>query len=173
MEQQTTPGSGYGKRPLWQWILIYVILAVIVYGLVYYFVIAKNNGYTSTSSQTYPPITQYAPQPTSPVQSQSSNPTQPQTNSQNVVTYSDSGFSPSTVTIKKGDTVIFKNSASDGMRVASNPHPIHNGYPTKGGCVSSTFDSCNNIPPGKSWSFMFTIVGTWKFRSNTLLSSLC
>lgn len=28
---------GYSKRPLWQWVLIYVVLAAIVYGLVYYF----------------------------------------------------------------------------------------------------------------------------------------
>jgi len=27
--------KGYGKRPVWQWVLIYLIIAVIVYGLVY------------------------------------------------------------------------------------------------------------------------------------------
>ncbi len=29
--------SNYGKRPLWQWVLIYLIIAAVVYGLVYYF----------------------------------------------------------------------------------------------------------------------------------------
>lgn len=29
--------KGYGKRPLWQWILGYVIAGGIVYFLVYYF----------------------------------------------------------------------------------------------------------------------------------------
>jgi hypothetical protein len=33
--------EGYGKRPLWQWILIYAVIAVILYGLFYYFFIAK------------------------------------------------------------------------------------------------------------------------------------
>lgn len=28
--------KGYGKRPLWQWVVVYLVLAVIVYGLVYY-----------------------------------------------------------------------------------------------------------------------------------------
>lgn len=29
-------GQGYGgKRPLWQWILIYLIIGVIVYGVIY------------------------------------------------------------------------------------------------------------------------------------------
>lgn len=29
--------KGYGKRPLWQWAVIYLVIAAIVYGLVYYF----------------------------------------------------------------------------------------------------------------------------------------
>lgn len=85
---------------------------------------------------------------------------------QNVVSYTDSGFSPSVLTIKKGDTVVFKNSASVEVRVASNPHPIHNGYPTTGGCVSSTFDSCSSIAPGQSWSFKFDIVGSWGYHNH-------
>jgi len=36
-------GYGYGKRPLWQWVLIYVVVALVVYGGVYYFFFAKNN----------------------------------------------------------------------------------------------------------------------------------
>ncbi len=34
--------SGYGKRPIWQWILIYLVIGAVVYGLIYYFVFAKN-----------------------------------------------------------------------------------------------------------------------------------
>jgi len=30
-----TPGKGYGKRPLWQWVLLYIVIAIVVYGLVY------------------------------------------------------------------------------------------------------------------------------------------
>lgn len=33
--QTTKPTKGYGKRPVWQWVVIYLIVAVIVYGLVY------------------------------------------------------------------------------------------------------------------------------------------
>lgn len=29
--------NGYGKRPLWQWIVLYVVLGAIVYGAIYYF----------------------------------------------------------------------------------------------------------------------------------------
>ncbi|HEX8931746.1 MAG TPA: hypothetical protein VF810_01165 [Patescibacteria group bacterium] len=53
--------EGYGKRPLWQWILLYLVLGIIVYGLIYYFALAKKSGYstviptqnvTPTSAQT-------------------------------------------------------------------------------------------------------------------------
>ncbi|MEK7059243.1 MAG: hypothetical protein AAB971_00590 [Patescibacteria group bacterium] len=32
------PSKGYGKRPVWQWVVIYLVVAVLVYGLIYYFV---------------------------------------------------------------------------------------------------------------------------------------
>lgn len=37
------PTKGYGKRPTWQWVLIYVVVAVVVYGLIYYFFIKDGN----------------------------------------------------------------------------------------------------------------------------------
>jgi hypothetical protein len=36
--------SYYGKRPLWQWVVIYVVVGGLVYGLIYYFVYARNGG---------------------------------------------------------------------------------------------------------------------------------
>jgi hypothetical protein len=44
-QEKQTPqksGKGYGKRPAWQWILIYVVIAVIVYGLIYLIFIHKS-----------------------------------------------------------------------------------------------------------------------------------
>ncbi|MDO8664367.1 MAG: hypothetical protein Q7K44_02345 [Candidatus Liptonbacteria bacterium] len=83
-----------------------------------------------------------------------------------IVTYTDSGFLPSEVTIPKGSAVIFRNYSSGKLRVASNPHPAHNGYPTIGGCVGSTFDSCDNIPAKVSWSFVFDSSGTWGYHDH-------
>lgn len=83
-----------------------------------------------------------------------------------IVTYTDSGFSPSEVTIPKGSAIIFRNYSSGKLRVASNPHPAHNGYPTTGGCVGSTFDSCDNIPTKVSWSFVFDSPGTWGYHNH-------
>lgn len=51
--------AGYlGKRPLWQWFLIYAVVGGIVYFLIYYFVLAPKGGYkvpgTSGTTQTTP-----------------------------------------------------------------------------------------------------------------------
>lgn len=37
-------GNYGGKRPLWQWIILYLIIGGIIYALIYYFVISPNNG---------------------------------------------------------------------------------------------------------------------------------
>ena len=29
------PAKGYGKRPVWQWVVIYLIVAIVLYGLAY------------------------------------------------------------------------------------------------------------------------------------------
>jgi len=44
-----TDKKGYGKRPKWQWAVIYVVAAIVVYGLVYYFFIRKSGTSASTS----------------------------------------------------------------------------------------------------------------------------
>lgn len=48
-EQTPQPtGGGYGKRPVWQWVIIYIIVAIVVYGLIYLLFIHKGSGSTST-----------------------------------------------------------------------------------------------------------------------------
>lgn len=36
--------GGYGKRPVWQWVVIYLIVAIVVYGLIYLLFIRKSGG---------------------------------------------------------------------------------------------------------------------------------
>lgn len=44
--QQTPkqPTKGYGKRPVWQWVVIYLVVAAIVYSLVYYMFMRDSGG---------------------------------------------------------------------------------------------------------------------------------
>lgn len=55
MEDSPQQGYGYGKRPLWQWVVIYLIIGGIVYGLVYYFVFARKGGYSASDFQPQTP----------------------------------------------------------------------------------------------------------------------
>ncbi|OGC86183.1 hypothetical protein A3D70_00465 [Candidatus Adlerbacteria bacterium RIFCSPHIGHO2_02_FULL_54_18] len=86
------------------------------------------------------------------------------------VNYSDAGFSPATITIKRGDTVTFTNSSSGSMWVASAPHPAHTAY--AGTALSEhcpagsalAFDQCQT---GASYSFKFDKAGTWKYHNHS------
>jgi hypothetical protein len=40
-QSSQTPQKGYGKRPVWQWVLIYLVVAIVVYGLIYLIFIHK------------------------------------------------------------------------------------------------------------------------------------
>ncbi|OHA25032.1 MAG: hypothetical protein A3D52_00625 [Candidatus Taylorbacteria bacterium RIFCSPHIGHO2_02_FULL_44_36] len=81
-------------------------------------------------------------------------------------TNTNSGYSPSILTVKKGETVTFKNQSSQSMWTASAVHPTHRAYPTSGGCLGSTFDACAGVQSGNSWSFKFDISGTWKYHNH-------
>ena len=41
-EQPKQPSKGYGKRPKWQWVLLYIVVAIVVYGIIYLLFIHKS-----------------------------------------------------------------------------------------------------------------------------------
>lgn len=76
-----------------------------------------------------------------------------------VITYTDTGgFQPSSVIIKRGATVIFRNESGWAFWPASNDHPTHLLYPE--------FDAKEEYGPGRSYSFTFLKVGTWPFHNH-------
>lgn len=85
-----------------------------------------------------------------------------------VVTYVSSGFDPKSITIEKGQTVVWFNENNRDMWVASAFHPTHSSYPekTENDCIGSTFDACERIPSGQSWNFTFNNAGTWKYHNH-------
>jgi len=40
---KSSKGYGYGKRPMWHWILLYAVVGVIVYGAIYLFMMMNNS----------------------------------------------------------------------------------------------------------------------------------
>jgi hypothetical protein len=43
-QKDSSPTKGYGKRSVWQWVVIYLIVAIVLYGLIYYFFIRDTGG---------------------------------------------------------------------------------------------------------------------------------
>jgi len=88
------------------------------------------------------------------------------------VVYSDSGYSPSVLTVKKGDTVVFENQSSQSVWTASDIHPIHSAYSGSSlneHCpdpANASFDACRVYAPGESWSFTFNKVGSWQYHNH-------
>ncbi|MDP6659451.1 MAG: hypothetical protein QF679_00365 [Candidatus Pacebacteria bacterium] len=86
------------------------------------------------------------------------------------VDYSSSGYSPKSITISKGDTVLFTNSSTFKNWPASDFHPTHTNYPDSGitKCNSSAiiFDACSSLSKGESFEFTFNEVGTWNYHNH-------
>lgn len=91
----------------------------------------------------------------------------------NLVIYSDTGYTPKNLTIKKGEMVTWKNESKLSMWTASAMHPTHKIYPgtdivncgTSAG--SGQFDACETLANGESWSFKFDNVGTWNYHNHS------
>lgn len=144
--------NGYGKRPLWQWILIYVVIGGIIYAGIYYFFLAKKGGYNSSQSGQYQsPATQQA----SPTTTQATSTTAQQ--SQNTVTLTANGFSPASLTIKAGQTVTWVNKSGEAATVNSAPHPVHTAYPPL---------NLGSFPDGGTLSLKFDKPGTYGYHNH-------
>lgn len=77
---------------------------------------------------------------------------------ENIVVYTDSGFSPNKLEISVGSIVIFKNESSDLMWVASAPHPTHTNYPA--------FDAKKGYEKDIDYSFTFDKAGEFKYHDH-------
>ena len=74
------------------------------------------------------------------------------------VTYTDSGYTPNTITVKKGTTVTWTNESTGGMWTASAVHPTHQLLPG--------FDHLKSVAKGGTYSYAFEKVGTWKYHNH-------
>lgn len=73
-----------------------------------------------------------------------------------VITYTDDGFSPVTLTVKAGTVVTVKNESSSTLDFASDDHPTHK--------INSDLN-VGDIEPGKSATFTAK-VGTWGYHNH-------
>lgn len=146
-------------------IIVVVVIAVVLLGGY----MLLRNSQPSTNETAGPPASQppanNAPPPPAP------QPPAPE-ETEHVVTYNDSSFSPATLKIKKGETVVFKNQGAKSMWPASAMHPSHRAYAgtsLEEHCPDTTntsFDACKGYLPASSWSFMFDKTGSWKYHNH-------
>ncbi|MDP3955828.1 MAG: hypothetical protein Q8Q18_01110 [bacterium] len=92
-----------------------------------------------------------------------------ETQSENIVRYTVSGYTSSTLTIKVGETVTYKNESGESMWTASAVHPTHTAYDQTSRsqhCPDTTgtaFDQCSS---GNEFRFTFTKAGAWKYHNH-------
>ena len=76
----------------------------------------------------------------------------------NVVSYTNSGYAPKTITVKKGTAVTFRNDSTGPMWTASGVHPTHQLLPG--------FDELKSVEKGGSYTYTFTKVGSWQYHNH-------
>ncbi|MEK7639344.1 MAG: hypothetical protein AAB388_04250 [Patescibacteria group bacterium] len=95
------------------------------------------------------------------------------TNSSTIIIHIDeSGYRQSEITVPPGTTVQFENVGKSEFWPATDHHPSHTLYDGTGleeHCDSDhapTFDACDGITPGSTWSFTFTKNGVFPFHDH-------
>src|SRR6266568_3045675 len=141
----------------------YFLIAIVVVVLIgggYFLMKRQSNTQQQQSTQSEPAMkgSQQNSQPSAMKAEPSTATTSSKTEGDNAVSYTGSGFAPHSITIKKGQSVTWKNKDSDELWVASNPHPTHTDYPG--------FDELKSIPTGQTYSFTFTKVGNWGYHNH-------
>jgi plastocyanin len=73
------------------------------------------------------------------------------------ITYSDDGFSPTSVKIKAGETVKIKNTSSRAVEFSSDPHPVH---------TDNRELNLGPIQAGESVNLKVMNKGTWGYHNH-------
>ena len=77
--------------------------------------------------------------------------------SASAITYANSSFTPSSLTVKSGDSVSIKNNSDDAIQVQSNPHPVH---------TDNDELNVGVIQAGKTATFTLTKTGTFGYHNH-------
>lgn len=86
---------------------------------------------------------------------------------QYLVSYTDGGFEPPTLSVKRGETVRFTNNSQSDLWVASIAMQGGTVYPGQSDCGASAFGTCAALKPQEFWEFTFDAVGTWSYKNNS------
>lgn len=110
------------------------------------------------NTQTSQPATDTNTAPETSTPTQTTVTVSPEATTGTQVLVTDNGFDPKSVTIKVGETVTWTNNSASSVRVASEPHPLHTGYPG--------FDDLSGAAKGDTYPFTFTKKGTFGYHNH-------
>ncbi len=85
------------------------------------------------------------------------------------VTYTDTGFSPASVTVKKGQSVTFVNAGTGRMWVGADEHPSHTQYSgtaRQEHCPDTTGTAFDQCGVSERYTFTFAKTGTWGYHNH-------
>lgn len=85
---------------------------------------------------------------------------------QHLVSYTNGGFEPAELTVKRGETVRFTNNSSSDLWIAADGTSVQIYPRSKSNCSSSDLDSCNPFSPQDFWEFTFDLAGEWHVINN-------
>lgn len=138
-------------------VLIGLILAVLIIGGV---VMVKNSSKntapvttTTNTTQTQNPITA----PSSAVKESPTKEPEAMSQKEDTVTLIATGFTPATITVKKGDKVVWVNKSGDVATVNSDPHPTHTNYQPL---------NLNSFNDGEKLELVFDKAGTYGYHDH-------
>ncbi|OGI87283.1 hypothetical protein A2906_00160 [Candidatus Nomurabacteria bacterium RIFCSPLOWO2_01_FULL_37_25] len=121
----------------------------------------NNNSKTeesTTENGSGSPTTPATPSATVKPQTVSTKPVPAATVSYNAEGYMTSQFTPATVTITQGQSVLFVNNTNEMMWVASNAHPTHSALPG--------FDQRTSVGRGGTYLYTFKEIGKWEYHNH-------
>ena len=112
----------------------------------------------STDTPTTTASTPTSPSTASPQATGTATPTTQAQTSSETITITNAGFQPSSLSIKKGTQVCFKNNDSVPHWPASSDHPTHLEY--------AEFDPKKSVLSGSEWCFTFDKAGSWGYHDH-------
>lgn len=129
-------------------LIIVVLIAVIAVAVV---LARRSNAPTGATNGEVTEPTSLPPQPVGETPP-------PATEADYIIIMKDDVYAPSSLTVKQGDTVTWRNDGTLPQWPASAVHPTHLIYPE--------FDPKQAIAPGASWTFTFDKAGTWRWHDH-------
>ena len=137
-------------------VIIIVVIAVLLVGGGAYALTRKDTPAKTPTTDT----TQTTPDTTESTDSSTPDTTTPdttETETATVITYSNNGFSPASVTVKMGSKITIKNSSSHTVQFNSNDHPTH---------TKNSEYNVGAIAAGSSAEITVTKTGTWGYHNH-------